>query len=124
MRLRNLANARTQLVNANRVITWIANTGYTVDATYRQVPTWAEPVSVVAQVQTLTSDELEHLDGLNISGRLLSVYLYQSVDSVLRPEAAGGDILQIDGNDWLVVLVAEAWPDWRRVVVRVQDANA
>ena len=67
MDLRGFANAVSDTVNPNVPVTVQASTGYTTGGTgMRQVPTYAAPVSGYAQVQALTSEDLRHLDGMNI----------------------------------------------------------
>ena len=74
------------------------------------------------QVQALSTPELQHLNGLNISGNLKKVFLDGKWNSVVRAQQTGGDYFTFGGQDWLVVHVLEQWPDWSSLVVSQQAA--
>lgn len=79
------------------------------------------------QVQALTFSDLTQLDGLNIQGTRRAIYLSGEVEGVVRAQQEGGDLLVFpagtlpEGNTWLAALVLEAWPDWRKVAIVLQN---
>lgn len=77
-------------------------------------------VDVMAQMQELSSTDLKQVDAINVQGILQSVYLNGNFNGINRPDQKGGDILIVDGQQWLVVKVPELWPDWCRVIVNLQ----
>lgn len=83
--------------------------------------------SLLAQVQPLSSTDLQKLDGLNLNGSKRKVYLSGSVDSVVRVSRRGGDLVTIAGgvNDgvWLVNQVLEQYPDWVSAAITLQDGS-
>ena len=94
--------------------------GYTTSPSGKQVPSYADPVSVTIQKQELSYKDLQHVDGLNIQGELCSIYLNGQIYGVDRGTAKGGDKFVFNGQTWLVVAVPEQWPDWCRVILCLQ----
>lgn len=120
MDLRGLANGVTTTVNPNRTVTVLRSTGYTIGAGRKQVPSYATPVTGPGQIQALDSNDIKQLDGLNIQGTVRAIYLRGALAGVVRPEGTGGDLVQIDGQNWLVVKVLEGWPTWTKAAVVLQ----
>ena len=124
MDLRGCANAMSDSVNPNMPVTIQASTGYTTGGTgMRQIPSYAAPVSGFAQIQALSSEDLRHLDGLNVQGATYSILLRGPLNTVLRPNSQGGDLVTVNGQTFLTVAVLEQWPLWTRAAIRLQDAN-
>jgi hypothetical protein len=83
------------------------------------------------QVQAVSSDDLEHVDGLNISKVLRTVYVNGLIQGLDRPGVTGGDLLLIptgltpgQANDtYLVVGIPEPWdsPGWTKCIVVLQQ---
>ena len=85
-------------------------------------PQYANPVAVMAQVQSLTADDLRQIDGLNIQGVKRAIYINGRTDGIIRRDQKGGDlIIRSDGHTWLNVHVLEYWPDWCKFVVTMQN---
>jgi len=126
MNLRALANAFTQSINNNLSITWRQSTGATTDQYYHRSPSFTD-VTIDAQVQALSGDDLKHVDGLNISAVMRKVYAYGDIESLVRSAQKGGDVLifpPVPGQEdvsWKVVQVTETWPDWCCVIVAMQE---
>lgn len=97
------------------------STGYGTAADGSQVPAYAAPQTIAAQVQAFTPRELTFLATLNISGDCRKVYVNGSYLGVLRPQQVGGDLFTFaDGTRWLLVHVLEQWPDWCSFVLQRQ----
>jgi len=129
MNLRGIANSAIQSVNPNIDATWRKSTGWTTDAAGKRTATFSDnPIEV--QVQALSAGDLKHVDALNMSGIMRSVYMYGNALSVARPDNRGGDLLifpeRPDEADkvWLVTSVVETWPDWAHVIVTLQVTPA
>jgi len=126
MNLRGIANKYTQVTNKNIPINWVQSTGYVTDDAGKRVPTTIT-LSVQAQVQALSATDLKHIDGLNMTGVMRSVYMYGNAAGVVRADQIGGDILVFPetpggcNKNWLVTQVMETWPDWCRVIVTLQQ---
>lgn len=102
----------------------------TITGSGQRVPTYAITADVPMQFQALSSDDLKHVDGLNISTVLRSVHLNGDLQGLDRPGIRGGDILLAPtgltgaGVDtWLVVGVPEGWDaaGWCHVIVALQQ---
>jgi len=125
MNLRGMVNKYTQLTNPNVFINWVQSTGYTTDNTGRRTPT-SITLSVEAQIQALSTSDLEHTDGLNITNVMRTVYLYGNAAGVVRADNIGGDVLVFpeipnsSNKNWLITKVVETWPDWCHVIVSLQ----
>lgn len=105
-------------VNPDQAIDWRVSTGATVDASYKQVPSYADAVTIQAQVQPMSGDDLTKVEYLNMQGIFRKVYAFGDVEGIVRPELKGGDLVQFPMTRggtvrvWLVVHVFETWtPD-------------
>jgi hypothetical protein len=121
MNLRGIANRVSSVVNPNIPVTLYRSTGYTIGAGRKQVPGYADPVEVIAQLQALDGNDLKQLDSLNIQGTIKAIYLYGIVAGVVRPDGTGGDKIIIDHRTWLVVKVLEGWATWTKAAIVLQD---
>ena len=124
MDLRGIANGVTSTVNPNKTVTVRRSTGYTIGAGRKQVPGYADPVTGPAQIQALDANDIKQLDGLNIQGTVRAIYLRGVLAGVVRPDGTGGDLVQIDGQNWLVVKVLEGWPTWTKAAIVLQMPGA
>jgi len=114
-----VANA-ISAVNPRICCTLQRSVGYSIDEAGVQIPKYAV-YHGEAQVQPLSSKEIQHLEQLNISGILKKAYLCGEISGLVRMEGRGGDLLTLaDGTKWLVVRVLEAWPDWTAVALQRQ----
>jgi hypothetical protein len=99
-------------VNPWTTVVILPSAGYTTNSDGTRVPTYGSPVTMQAQVQSLTYNDTFQLDGLNLNGERRAIYLNGNWDSVARPDQTGGDLVTFpDGSVWLVVLVLENWSD-------------
>ena len=128
MDLRGLANAVSNAVNPNMIVSVQRSTGFTVGAGLRQQPQYASPVIGPAQLQALDGSDLKQLDGLNIQGVIRAIYLRGSLSAVVRANSDGGDLVTIAPpapqcyvGTWLVVKVLEAWPYFTKCAIVLQD---
>lgn len=126
--LRGIANAAIQSINRNQLIKISAPDGYTIDPdTLLQVPQYTN-VSAQGNVQSLSSDDLNQVAGLNQEGTLRAVYLYGNWGGVLRPDGQPNTVLTFTTNEsgvtkereWNVFKVLEVWSTWCKVAVVLQ----
>lgn len=120
MDLRGIANGVSSTVNPNKTVTVLRSTGYTIGAGRKQVPSYAAPITGPAQIQALDGKDLKQLDGLNIQGTIRAIYMRGALAGVIRADQVGGDIVQIDGQNWLIVKVLESWPNWTKAAIALQ----
>lgn len=124
MDLRGIANGVSSTVNPNKTVTVRRSTGYTIGAGRKQVPGYADPVTGPAQIQALDANDIKQLDGLNIQGTVRAIYLRGVLAGVVRPDGTGGDLVEVDGQTWLVVKVLEGWPTWTKAAIVLQMPGA
>jgi hypothetical protein len=107
-------------VNPPLTVTVRHATGVTKNADFTRTPTYST-TTMLGQVQALTAAELAQVDGLNIQGEKLAIYVNGNLEGVSRPDNAGGDLVTLpDGSVWLVVLVDEGWnrtAGWTRAAI-------
>jgi len=98
------------------------STGYTQLANGQQVPTYAAPVRILGQVQSLSAGEIRHMDAMNIQGIRRAIYISGQIDGLVRPNKQGGDLITTpNGQIWLVHVIDEYWEDWCKALVTLQN---
>ena len=68
----SISNGAVQAVNANIPATLMKSTGYTTSDDFQQVPEYSQ-TAVMVQVQAMSQQDLQHIDGLNIQGTMRKV---------------------------------------------------
>ena len=119
--VRSLANMATQNVNPNRMVTLEVNQGYAVNEYGEQVAAFlSEEVEI--QSQSLSNSDKRLLDGINLQGEYITIYVYGAVDGIRRWIQKGSSRFifpaygESDPVVWNVEMVAESWPTWTRVI--------
>lgn len=119
-------------VNPDTAATYRAATGFSVDGTGAQVPTYAvDTTPFGVQVQPASGDDLQHTAYANIEGVYRSVWMFGNTQGVVRITARGGDLLLFPEffggtvRTWLVIKVEESWGvvgqgGWSHVIVALQ----
>lgn len=111
-----ISNEAIQVVNQNIPATLKHSTGYGTQ-NFRQVPEYTE-TRIMAQVQPMSQQDLQHTNGMNIQGTLRKVYVYGFVNGASCPDATGGDLIvfpetpSAPAQTWLVMQALETWPTW------------
>lgn len=123
MNLQGVTAGIVSAVNPAALIQVQRSTGYTTNPDGTQVPTYAAPITVAAQVQALTYTDLTQIQGLNIQGERRAVYINGRTDAIIRGNREGGDLITWNGIIWLNAHVLEYWPDWCKFVITRQDGS-
>lgn len=127
MDLHAIVSGAIGAVNLNIVVSLKASTGFAQDASYKQVPSYAAPVSVTAQVQPLSGKDLRQIEGLNLQGTLKAIYINGAIDGIVRVAAKGGDLVTLpDSSVWLVSQILEDFnltAGWTKAVITLQDGS-
>lgn len=121
MNLHGIVASAIAAVNPLTTAVWYASSGYTIDGAGAQQPTYADPQTVLIQVQALQAEDLKQMDGLNIQGVKRKLYMNGRSNGVVRPTIKGGDKFTFEGQTWLVTLVLEYWPDWTSAAITLQN---
>lgn len=125
MNLHRVASGVIAAVNPPVAVSVQINTGEITNDDFTRAPSYADPVTALAQVQPLTNRDLRQIDGLNLQGTLKAIYLSGQIDGIVRSTNQGGDkIVFPDGSTWLVTLVSEGWDTtagWCKVIATLQN---
>ncbi len=121
MNLHNVVQNAIGAVNPSVPVTVQFSVGYVKMPAGKRTPSYSTAV-MMAQVQSLTFDDLQHLDGQNIQGIRRAMYLDGDVESIVRMQGKGGDLITMaDGSVYKTVLVIERWDGptvgWCKVAV-------
>lgn len=122
MDLRSIANAGASVVNANIIVTVLRSTGQAI-VNHKQAPTYADPVTGLANIQAMTERDLRQVENMNLQGTVRAIYFKGPLAAIVRPESKGGDLVQFDGQTWLVVQVLEAWDTWTKAAITLQGSG-
>lgn len=107
MNLHQRASGVIARINPMQSITVRRSTGFTQNADFTRTPTYST-TTMLGQVQALTSAELSQVDGLNLQGEKLALYVNGNLAGVSRPANTGGDLVTLpDGSVWLVLIPLE-----------------
>ena len=125
MDLHGIVSGAIGAVNPSVPVTVQFSVGYVRTPSGKRTPSYSTAV-MMAQVQSLTYDDLQHLDGQNIQGIRRAMYLSGDVESIVRMQGKGGDLITMaDGSVYKTVLVIERWDGptvgWCKVAVTRQD---
>ena len=132
MNLHQIVSGAIGTINPFVTATLEYSTGSTIGADGSRVPTYATPISAQVQVQSLTYNDLQQIDGLNIQGVRRAIYLNGEWQGAVRPDGKGGDLLKFPSTPggavqtWLVVCVLEDWAaedGWTKLCVTLQDGS-
>jgi hypothetical protein len=123
--LQAIAAGAVSAINPMRPLEIQVATGSVTNQDGSRTPTYANPIVVQGQVQPLSFREIQQVEGLNLNGTQRAIFINGAVNGLVRPTNQGGDLIKTmdDGKVWLVVLVSEAWPDWTRAVVTLQNGS-
>ena len=127
MNLHGIASQAISSVNPLQTVSVQISTGSTTVSDGSRTPSFATPVSVMGQIQPISTRDLAQLEGINLGGVRWKIYLNGEVDSVVRPEVKGGDLITIASGRhqgvWLVVAVIEQFPDWCCAAIVQQNGS-
>lgn len=125
MDLHSLASPLISVVNPKTPATVKISAGWTTLPSGAREPKYLLPtLSVLAQVQPMTFRDIQQIEGLNLQGVRVGIYLYGKLDGLVRSQGKGGDLVIIGGGvhagTYLVAMVLEQWPDWVKVAATLQ----
>lgn len=117
MNLHGIAGPVVGAVNPQIPVSVQVSTGPSaIAADGSQTPTYAAPLTLIGQVQPISTRDLAQLEGINLGGVKWKIYLNGEIDAIVRPERKGGDLVVISTGrhqgTWLTVMILEQWPDW------------
>ena len=133
MNLQRLTASVIGAVNPPIPCTIRVSSGYTVGSDFAQVPAYQTYQGVLCQVQSLTSQDLRKLDGLNLQATMRAIYLTGNTEGVDRAAIKGGDLFTMPSlpsfpgpTTWLVAQVLEHWDGatgWTKIAIVLQNGS-
>lgn len=113
--LHHVVRTAITTVHPDETILWYQNKGASNVGGILQ-PSYAEPLSLVAQVQSESDASLMHANRADMNTETIKVYLYWDVQTnplnLDRFTAKGGDIFKrADGSFWLVTALTDNFAD-------------
>lgn len=125
MNLHGLASPLISIVNPKTPAGVRLSSGWTTQPNGARIPAYSAELSVLGQVQPMTYRDIQQVDGLNLQGTRVGIYLYGQLDGLVRSLGKGGDLVIIrvgvHAGVYLVATVLEQWPDWVKVAATLQN---
>lgn len=122
IKVRSIANTAIQSVNPDLPATLIANEGYEIIPGGKQVPKFTS-YDIRAQMQSLSTQDLEHLGVINQQGEFIYCYAKGQIEAIRRAKQKGSDKIsfiaygETEPSEWLVTKVIESYPSWVKVLL-------
>jgi hypothetical protein len=89
--------------------------------------TMTTAVSILAQIQPLSTGDLRHMDALNLQGSHRALYMNGQLNGAVRIALKGGDMVTLpDGTVWLVTQGMEPFyssAGWTKAIITLQDGS-
>ena len=123
MNLHAVVSGAISAINPLQKIIIQKSSGSTINSDGSRSPSYEPPVTTAGQVQELTTEDLRHLEALNIQGSTRKVYLNGRIRGIERSTGRGGDLVTLhDGSIWLVTAVLERWDTgWCKAAITLQN---
>ena len=116
-----MARAATAIISPPVLATISRSNGYATATDGTRTPVFTVISGIKAEVQPMTAQDLHQVDGLNMGGEKVTIFLSGELLGVLRIGQNGGDIVELpNGKKYLVVLVLEQWAGWVKVACVLQ----
>lgn len=130
MNLQSITAGIIAAVNPPIICTVQVSTGYTMGPDFSQVPAYQSYPGVPCQVQSLTSQDLRKMDGLNLQATMRAIYITGNIEGIDRAAIKGGDLFTLPSmpsfpgpTTWLVSQVLEHWDGatgWTKIAIVLQ----
>lgn len=122
MNLNGIVAPITAAVTPQVLLTVLISAGtYVMGDDGARTPQYLPPQQVYGSIQPMTYRDLIQVEGLNLNGTRRSIYLNGQIRGIVRDVQKGGDLVRTpNGEEWLVALVIESWPDWCKVAATLQ----
>jgi hypothetical protein len=116
-----LAQGAIQSILPDRSATLKKWNGAAKNADGERVATFTSS-TIKCQIQDLSSNQLSYANSIGLQGELRNVYSLAPNLLVAQSQGgSGGDMLNFDGKDWLVVSLLESYPTYCKVIVQRQS---
>jgi hypothetical protein len=110
MNLHDIVSGAIGTINPPMTAMIAKNLGYTTSGSGTRTASYATPIAVEVQRQSLVYEDMVQIEGLNLQGEICAFYLDGNWQGVVRGDGVGGDLLTLpSGTTWLVVKLLENW---------------
>ena len=120
MNLLRRANRITRVISPDIPVIYLRSTGSIIGYAGTQVPQYAPPKSILIRRQASGNSDIVQTKGVNMQGVMFYVYTTENLQSINRPQGLGGDLIYMDGGEWLVERIVENWDQWTKATIFLQ----
>ena len=122
MNLSQIAAVNVAAINPWTIASYGASNGFVDNGDFTQTPTYTWFSNIAIQVQPLGANDIDHVEGLNLTKNNQAVYMNGDIDGLDRKGGQGGDLLRFSDGVWLVTGVIEPWDTtgWTKIAVTLQ----
>ncbi|MCC8367096.1 hypothetical protein J8V57_12560 [Xenorhabdus sp. PB61.4] len=120
--VRTIANNLITTVNPNIRAVLLENKGYKTSDSGKQTPEYIEH-EVTIQLQSLSTQDLEHLGVINQQGQYIYAYARGQISAIRRTKQKGSDRMKFaaygeeEVSEWNVTKVIESYSTWVKVLL-------
>lgn len=121
MNLHNIVRSAITSINPDQTITLKKFLSDVIDEFGKVVNTFEES-EVIAQIQPVSSEKLQHLNNFNTSNTYQKVFLNGLQNGLSQPLSTNGDSFIIDNKEWLIVEAPQQWKysGWNSLIISLQ----
>jgi hypothetical protein len=127
MNLHSIVSAAVGAVNPRVPVAVQVSTGNKTNPNGTVVPTYAPPVTVLAQLQPVSFRDIQQIEHLNLQGTRKVIYINGRIEGLVRELNDGGDLVTTpDGTVWLVAMILEGFSPtagWTKAAITRQDGS-
>lgn len=111
MNLHEVVSSAINAINPFQEITIVSRGGYVVNDYGETVVCTDKKITVMADIQPVSSEDIKFINNYNQSSIYKSFYVSEDVHGLNRPLAKSGDIIEWNGNTYYVTSLKEGWYD-------------
>lgn len=109
MNLHDIVSSSISSINPFQSITITTRGGYIVNNYGERTAKEGTTITVMADVQPLSSEDIKFISNYNQSSIYKSFYVSADVNGINRPLAKAGDIITWNGNRYYITSLKEGW---------------
>ena len=111
MNLHEVVSSAINAINPFQEIAIVSRGGYVVNDYGETVVCTDKKITVMADIQPVSSEDIKFINNYNQSSIYKSFYVSEDVHGLNRPLAKSGDIIEWNGNTYYVTSLKEGWYD-------------
>jgi hypothetical protein len=119
MNLNNIVSEAIAVIHPKEPIELYLCTGRSISEDGAATPSYAEPISLMSQIQDADVSELRHEELTGVSSSQLDIWIDGTAKGIDRITGTGGDMLRARGRWWLVTAMTNDFSNVGWVCLRV-----